>query len=153
MVLSNPRAPLNTVAYNAGPGKGYVAYQTTTPINPSSAHWIVNNSNEALTLGNPYPGSGRNILRGQNFYNIDANLFKTLSLTEHVSIQLQLNAYNVFNHDYLGTPQPGLPFYNASDAVNPFLSNKYNSSYGNTLASEQGLPGNRVFQLGGKIIF
>ena len=153
MVLSNPHAPLNTVAYNAGPGKGYVAYGTTTPVDPASTHWIVNNTNEALTLGNPYPGSGRNILRGQNFYNIDANIFKTLSITERVSIQLQMNAYNVFNHDYLGAPSAGLNSDVPSLSVNPFLSNKYNSSYGTTFGNFSGLPGNRVFQLGGKVIF
>ncbi len=153
MVLSNVHAPLNTVAYNAGPGNGYVAYGTTTQVNPASTHWIVDNKNEAVTLGNPYPGSGRNILRGQNFYNIDANFFKTICITERVSVQLQLNAYNVFNHDYLGTPNPGLYAYNSALAVNPFLSNKYNSSYGNTLTTASNLPGNRVFQLGGKVIF
>lgn len=157
MVLSNPHAPLNTVAYNAGGTHGYVDYQSTTSIDPTSVHWIVDNSNEAVALNNPYPGSGRNILRGQNFYNIDANLFKTITLTERFSLQLQLNAFNVFNHDYLGTPNPSVAAYNATLGVNPFLSNRYNNSYGTTLGSQQSLPGslpgNRVFQLGGKVLF
>ncbi len=153
LVLSNSSAPLSTVAYNAGPGNGYFLYGTTTPINPASAHWIVNNTNEAITLGNPYPGSGRNILRGQNFYEVDANLAKDLSLLRNLHLQFQVTAYNLFNHDYLGTPNANLAAANPTLAVNPFLSNKYNNSYGNALVSSSGLPGNRVVQLGSKILF
>ena len=161
LVLSNPHAPLNTVAQNAGPGRGYFQPNfngaAPVPIDPSNAHWIVNNTNEAVALGNPYPGSGRNILRGPNFYNLDANLFKTLKLTERFSLQLQLNAYNVLNHDFLGVPNANLGVYDSTQAVNPFLSNKYSNSYGNTLGGPQSLPGslpgNRVFQLGGKVLF
>ena len=153
LVLSNANAPLNTVAYNAGPSNGYFLYGTTTPINPANAHWVANNTNEAITLGNPYPGSGRNILRGQNFYEVDANLAKDVSLPRNLRLQFQVTAYNLFNHDYLGTPNANLAAYNSALTVNPFLSNKYNNSYGNALVSSGGLPGNRVVQLGSKILF
>ncbi len=158
LVLSNPHAPLNTVAYNAGPGNGYVVYNPSStgpavPTSPAAAHWIVDNTNEAITLGNPYPGSGRNILRGQSFDEVDATLSKEVPLVRTLALQLQVSAYNLFNHDYLGTPYAGLSADNPSAPVNPFLSNKYNNSYGNALVNTGGLPGNRVVQLGTRILF
>jgi len=168
MIVSNPRAPLNTVAYlttdpaNPTAPASYYVYGSTgqtasngalipgTPISQSDAHWIVNNQLEANVLGNPFPGSGRNILRGQPYDNVDASIFKTTKLSESVSLQLQLNAYNVFNHDFLGTPLIGLTNFNSSLAVNPFLSNKYNAT---GLPNIQNVTGNRLIQIGGKIIF
>ena len=86
LVLSNKNAPISTVAYlnpftgtNTGtptPGTPeYVVYgsdgfdnngnyQPGTPVDPASAHWIINNQAYALAVGNPYPGSARSLLRG-----------------------------------------------------------------------------------------
>jgi hypothetical protein len=158
LVLANPQAPLNTVAYNAGPGNGYVVYNPSAsgppvPTSPAAVHWIVNNANEAILLGNPYPGSGRNILRGQNFYEVDASISKALHLVGRLAMQFQVTAYNLFNHDYLGTPYANLNANNPGAPVNPFLSNRYNNSYGNALIATGGLPGNRVVQLGSRVLF
>lgn len=168
MIVSNPRAPLNTVAYlttdpaNPNAPAAYYEYGTTggqttsgtpipgTPINPANARWIVDNQLEAQALGNPYPGSGRNILRGQPYDDVDASVFKTTHLSERLSLQLQLNAYNALNHNYLGTPNINLSGYNSSLAVNPFLTNKYNAT---GLPNLSNISGNRLIQLGGKIIF
>ena len=73
-------------------------YHAGTPVDPSSSHWIINNQAEALAIGNPYPGSGRNILRAQPFNNLDASIYKNTKLTERVTLQLQVNAYNALNH-------------------------------------------------------
>lgn len=168
LIVSNPHAPLNTVAYlttdpatpNAPPA--YYVYGSTgqvsstgmpipgTLISPSNARWIVDNQLEANRLGNPYPGSGRNILRGQPYNNVDASVFKTVPLRGRLSLQLQLTAYNAFNHDFLGTPIISLGAYSANAPVNPFLSNKYNGSGAVNL---QNAVGNRLIQIGGKIIF
>jgi hypothetical protein len=142
LVISNPKAPLNTVGVNLG-GTVYDG-ATFNPVAASAEHWLIDNVDIANQLGNPYPGSGRNILRAQPFNNLDTSLFKDFSLWEGATIELQLSAYNALNHQYRGTPQadafvdavpgPGTP-------VNPFLSNLYNNS------------GGRTVQIGGKVKF
>jgi Carboxypeptidase regulatory-like domain/TonB dependent receptor/TonB-dependent Receptor Plug Domain len=142
LVVSNPKAPLNTVGVNLG-GTVYDG-ATFNPVVASSEHWLINNFDIANQLSNPYPGSGRNSLRAQPFDNLDASLFKDFAIWERVVVQLQMSAYNALNHQYRGTPNanafadavvgPGTP-------VNPFLSNAYSNS------------GSRTVQVGGKIKF
>jgi hypothetical protein len=147
-VLSNPKAPQSSVAYNAGPGNGYVAYGTTTPINPANARWIVNNENEAIARGNPYPGSSRNILRGDMFNELDASLYKQTHLSHGMVLTLQMNVYNVTNYNFLNVPQPSLSAYSTTGAQG-FLTNTFNSSNGTSYSSQ----GNRQVQLEGHIVF
>ena len=168
LVLSNKNAPLNTIAYlnpYGGPNQNtpvYVDYNTDsvdangvyhagTPVDPASSHWIINNEAEALAVGNPYPGSGRNILRAQPFNNLDASIYKNTKLTERVTLQLQFNAYNALNHAERSaagdTPDGSLTsnvgVYNTQGPGQPqaFLTNVYGSS------------NQRFIILGGKIIF
>jgi Carboxypeptidase regulatory-like domain/TonB-dependent Receptor Plug Domain len=166
LVVSNKKAPINTVAYlNAfvnGPTPytpvpgtpAYVVYGSDgfdsngnyspgTPVNPSSTHWIINNQAYALAVGNPYPGWGRSLLRGPDFSELDATIAKNTKITEGVSMQLSLAAYNALNQMYLG---PGVP--NVSSAA--FTSNEFNES-GTTIPGNSS--GNRFLILGGKIIF
>ena len=177
LALSNPKAPLNTVAYlnpytgpfvNGAPTKGtpqYVVYNTNgptvdpttgavtgynpgTPTDPSSAHWIINNQAYAQAVGNPYPGSSRNNLRGETFSDLDLSVYKTTQITERVSLQLQFNTYNLLNQMYRGVGTPGVGNFSPS-GFNSFLSTAFNSSGsvpGNT-------SGNRFVIFGGKIIF
>ena len=155
LVLSNKNAPLNTIAYlNPYGGANqstpeYVDYNTDytdangvyhpgTPVDPKSSHWIINNQAEALALGNPYPGSGRNILRAQPFDNLDAGIYKNTKLTERVNLQLQMNAYNALNHAEraaIGDTADGsvtsyVGYYNTQGPNQPqsFLSNLYGNS-------------------------
>jgi hypothetical protein len=48
----------------------------------------------------PFPANltGRNRFRGPGFWNLDGGLYKSFRFTETRSIQLRLEAYNVFNH-------------------------------------------------------
>jgi Carboxypeptidase regulatory-like domain/TonB-dependent Receptor Plug Domain len=171
LVLSNPKAPLNTVAYlnpytgptvGGGPTLGtpqYVEYNTDfiddsgnyhpgTPINPSSAHWIINNQAYAQAVGNPYPGSGRNVLRGSTFSDLDLSLYKTTQITERVSLQLQFNVYNALNQQYRATGDSNVGDYNPA-GFNPFLSTAFNSFP--TVSGNSS--GTRFVLLGGKVIF
>ena len=107
----------------------------------SPSSYTANSVATADALNNPYPGVGRNTLRGQSFNNLDSSIFKTTKLSERLTMQLQLNVFNTLNRQYLGTPGAFLGAAN-------FLTTAYNS----------GLPGtevgtNRYVQLGGKIIF
>ncbi len=155
LVLSNKKAPIDSVAYLNPVSNSYVvygsdsvdpntgAYNPGTPINPASAHWIINNQAYALAVGNPYPGSGRSPLRGPGFSELDATITKTTKITERVSTQLSMAAYNALNQMYLG---PGNP--NVSSSA--FTSNIFNLS-GTTIPGN--VSGNRFVILGGKVIF
>ncbi len=76
-----------------------------------------------IGLGNPYfdrsafaivniPASqpqrfgdvGRNTLRGPAFYNLDLGLFRTLPLSERLTLQLRLEALNALNHPNFANP-------------------------------------------------
>ncbi len=66
-----------------GPGNGVVI---------SNTQWWCNGT------------SGRNILSGPNFQNVDFGVHKKFRLTEQTSVQLQANAFNLFNHPNFGLP-------------------------------------------------
>ena len=62
-----------------------------------------------VPIFNPVAGNGangpfpenmtqRNAFRGPGFYNIDAGLYKRIRFNEKYSLQLRLEAFNVFNH-------------------------------------------------------
>ena len=84
----------------------------------------------------PFPSnmSGRNAFRGFGNWNIDAGLYKTTTITERVSLQLRLEAYNMLNH--------------ANLAVNTGNNDLSGTSL---ITSSRG--GNRNIQLAAKIIF
>jgi hypothetical protein len=102
------------------------------PNSPSS--YALNTVTAANALNNPFPGVSRNTLRGQSFNNLDSSIFKTTPITERISMQLQLNVFNTFNRQFLGTPGAFLGATN-------FLTGAFNEGT------------NRTVQLGGKIIF
>ena len=178
LVLSNKKAPINTVAYlnaytggqDPTPGQTqgaplpgtpeYVIYGSDgfnndtsvyptgvyspgTPVDPATTHWIINNQAYAMAVNNPYPGSSRSQLRGQPFSELDATITKTTKITERVSMQLSLAAYNALNEMYLG---PGV----ANVSSSAFTSNMFNLSGTTTPGNSSG---NRFVILGGKITF
>ena len=66
-------------------------------------HWF-DTSAFATPAQYTFGNSGRNILTGPGFHNIDAGLSRTISLIEGSSLEIRAEAFNVFN-----TPQFGLP--------------------------------------------
>lgn len=155
LVLSNKNAPADTVAYLNPASNTYVVYGSDsgdpnagtynpgTPTDPTKSHWIINNAAYATAVGNPYPGSGRSLLRGQTYSDLDATVIKTVPVTERVSVQLSMAAYNALNQMFRGA---GQPFVAASN----FTSNAESASgnFGTEITS-----GNRFVILGGKVIF
>jgi outer membrane receptor protein involved in Fe transport len=143
-VISNPKAPISTVGiYDSqgdicGNGVGYMNWANCEPTSPSAVHWLRNTQAvQNLTGGNnPYIGVGRNTLRGKAWNNTDASLYKTTKISERVSMQLQLIAYNVFNKQYLDDPDTGV-----DDVGGSFEDYRYN--YGS----------NRNTQIGIKFLF
>ena len=151
-ILSNRGAPLGSIGINLGPG-GYVDYVTGLPTTPTAEHWLWNNQYEAIARNNPFPGVGRNILRGDSFNDVDVSAAKTIHLTERVSMQIMASAFNVLNRAYYGTPD-----INVESSLEGGFEN-YSLGFGTAQESgagggsyPQGL-GNRNVQLTGKIIF
>ena len=59
---------------------------------------------------------GRNSLRGPSFKEFNATIFKNTPLTEHVTLHLRAEFFNLFNHPNLANPE--LPNFIADPAVN-----------------------------------
>jgi hypothetical protein len=132
-ILSNPKAPVGTVGiYTTVPtGNGstnsapfLVDYNSSnyngknpaslTPVTPSQVHWIANNQYAGLLAGTPWAGSGRNLLRGTTYNNVDFSVFKNTKLTERLTLRLEVDANNVLNRSYYGQPDADLADGNTS---------------------------------------
>jgi hypothetical protein len=66
-------------------------------------HWF-NSSDFTTPVQYTFGDSGRNILNGPGFHNIDFGLSREINLLEHASLEIRAEAFNLFN-----TPQFGLP--------------------------------------------
>ncbi len=83
-------------------------------------------------------------------------VFKNIRVSEHVMFQLQADAFNLLNHQWLG-----IPIQNVDNAavsvlgVNQFGSLRFNPNGGDTFAGNTTTDGitRRRLQFGGKIIF
>jgi len=169
--LGSASAPVDTVGIctNAAlPNCGLVEFfafakskgVTMNPVSSSAVHWIYDNNAAGTFFGTPYGNVGRNPgLRGQAVSSVDFSMFKTTKVTERLSLRLEAQVYNLFNHMFLGVPDPivadlnlanngsfGNNFFNSSGGRNP------NGSGGYTNATLNGL-GRRRLILGGKITF
>jgi hypothetical protein len=83
----NTRVARLGAAAACGPGNGVVI---------SNTRWWCNGT------------SGRNVLTGPAFANVDFGVHKKFRLTEQSSLQLQANAFNLFNHPNFGLPVSNL---------------------------------------------
>jgi hypothetical protein len=148
-VISNPKAPLSSVGvYDPDGGicggtSGYYSWADCSAISPSDVHWLRNTQALVNHVGatTPYIGSSRGSVLSDTWNNLDASLFKSFPVTEHVTAQLQLIAYNAFNRQYLGMPDLGLDDLSSDPQDTTFMNRNW--SYGS----------NRNTQLGIKLIF
>lgn len=155
-------APVDTVGQCTDPtlpNCGLVDYYTGAPI--TAARWIYNDNNAAAFFKTPYGNVGRNPgVRGQAVSAVNFSVFKTTKVRERLSLRLEAQVYNLFNHQFLGVPDPviddlnlanggsfGNNFFNTSGGINP---NALNSGYTNPVLS--GL-GRRRVVIGGKVTF
>ena len=120
----------------------------------------LNNNAAATFFGTPYGNVGRNPgVRGQAVSAVNFSLFKTTKMTERLSLRLEAQVYNLFNHQFLGVPDPVIDdanlanggsfannFFNSSGGTNP------NGSGGYTNPTLSGL-GRRRVVLGAKVTF
>ena len=135
-ILANASAPLGSVGYNAGGGV-YKDLTTGAVVTRASEHWLINNTAEALSMGNPFPGVGRNTLRGDSYNNMDVSVYKNTHVTERFNLQLRFQVYNALNRNYFGTPDPDVDHANAGNF------STYNTSAGSK----------RTTTLGARLLF
>src|SRR5262249_49705607 len=84
----------------------------------------------------PFPSSlsGRNIFRAPGNWNLDAGIYKTIKLTERMSMQVRAEFYNLPNH------------------ANLYVS-KFETDVSSLLYVPASFDGSRRVQLGVKLIF
>jgi hypothetical protein len=149
-ILSNPSAPLQSVGINLGPG-GYVDYVTGASVSPSAEHWLWSNQYEAIARNNPFPGVGRNILRGDSFSDVDVSASKNIHIAERVNMQLTVSVFNLLNRGYYQDPDINVEHSLSGTFETTLFTGAQESGAGGG-SYPQGL-GNRNVQLTGKIIF
>ena len=152
-ILSNSAAPLNTVGTYEGcpPTVTFCDFTTGASITPNDVHWIQNTPEAAAVYGTPFAGVGRNTLRGQSISTSNLSFFKDIQITEKLKAQFQAQAFNVFNTQFRGVPDPVLD----DVARGSFQSTDFNSNGGLTFAGNiitDGI-GRRRLLFGLKLIF
>lgn len=159
-ILHNASAPFNSVGQCTNPGApdcGIVSVNNgLTPIALNQAHWIVNDVNAAKFFGSPFLGVGRNTERGQPISTVNLAVFKNTRINERLTFQFQAEAFNLFNHQWLGIPIQNVNnAANSVDGVNQFGSLAFNGNGGDTFAGNTITDGisRRRLQFGAKLIF
>jgi hypothetical protein len=154
-ILNNASAPFTSVGQcmDASAADCGISDLATGPSTLSAEHWIINDVNAAQFFGSPFLGVGRNTQRGQAISTVNMSVFKNTKVSERVTIQLQADAFNLFNHQWLGIPN-----VNADAGPQGFGSLKFNPNggpdggFGTANIITDGI-GRRRLQLGAKIIF
>lgn len=139
-------AQLDGCIYSDVPGSTPCA---ATPI--AGAHWILNDPTAATILGTPFAGVGRNTLRGQPLTPVNLSITKDTNIGENLKFEFRATAYNLFNTQFLGAPDPVL-----QDVVSgSFTSVAFNSNAGATFAGSTIADGiaRRRLVFSGKLIF
>lgn len=136
------------------PDCGLVNYYTGDPTTRSAVRWIYNDDVSSAFFKTPYGNVGRNPgIRGQAVNTVDMTMAKNFRLTERMSLRLEVQAYNLFNHRFLGVPDPFIDDGNLQDTGGSFANNFFNPSGGDyTNTTFSGL-GRRRLVLAGKIVF
>ena len=92
-------------------------------------------------LGN----AGRNIIRGPGYFDLDANLFRNLKITEFLTFQFEADAFGVTN-----TPHFANPDSNFTDTNFGIVTGEVNGGTNSSLGDSQG---EHLYYFGGKFIF
>jgi hypothetical protein len=124
-----------------------------TPTTASKVRWIYNDDNSAPFFHTPYGNVSRNPGdRGDNVNTVNFDLAKSIKFTERLSLRIEAQAYNLFNHRFLGVPDPFIDDLNQANG-GTFANNFSNPSGGDyTNVTSAGL-GRRRLILGARFIF
>jgi len=154
--LGNRRAAVDSVGQCTDPTLpdcGLIDFNTGAPTTMSAVRWIFNDDTSAAFFGTPYGNAARNPgVRGDTVNTVNFSLAKSIKFTERLSMRLDAQAYNLFNHRFLGVPDPFIDDGNLASG-GTFANNFSNSSGGDyTNVNPAGL-GRRRLILGAKLIF
>ena len=92
------------------------------------------------TLPGVFGNTGRNIMNGPGFFNLDASLFKIFSVTEKIKLEIRGEASGVTNTPQFSNPNTGVNNYNPDPSKNTF-------------GVVTGAGGGRTMQLGARLTF
>jgi|SRR5215467_381563 len=124
-----------------------------TPTTANAVRWIYNDDNSAAFFGTPYGNVGRNPgYRGDSVNTVNFALAKNFKFTERMSLRVEAQTFNLFNHRFLGVPDPFIDDLNLANG-GTFANNFSNPSGGDyTNVTAAGL-GRRRLTLGAKLVF
>ena len=155
-IVSNAGAPLDTVGQYTCTGLtastcSLSDFVTGLPTTTSAVHWIQNTPAAAIVYGTPFAGTNRNTLRGQDISTANLAFFKNIRITERLTAQFQAQAFNVFNTQFRGVPDPILDNVTRGS----FQNTNFNSNGGLTFAGNNVTDGigRRRLLFGMKLIF
>src|SRR6185369_5018017 len=94
---------LKGAAPNAGLGANY-QYFDRAAYAAVNICTVINPPNCTVILPQRFGNIGRNNIIGPGYFNVDLGVFKTISITERVKMQLRGEALNLFNHPNFGNP-------------------------------------------------
>jgi hypothetical protein len=89
--------------------------------------------------------TGRDYFHSPGVWNLDVGVYKSVRFNERMSLQLRLEAYNLFNHSNL--------YVNIGSAYTVGGSGNITASYGLLPNTSPQLYENRNIQLGAKFVF
>jgi hypothetical protein len=124
---------------NAGPGVAPPCLNANAFVNGGAATFVSYSS---------FSGQTRNQFRAPGFFDLDMNLFRTISLKEKMKLSIGIQAFNLFNHPNFGAPDSGM-----GDATFGQIGGMVGvptSPYGNFLGFDSSP---RVIQVTTKLVF
>ncbi len=77
-------------------------------VSPGQVHFIVNGPQADTIFGTPYGNAGRNIVRDYHTNVGNFGLFKTVKVSERVSVRFHMDIQNIFNHPNFSSIDPFL---------------------------------------------
>ncbi len=114
------------------------------PLGSGSCSYFNTSAFARVTTPGVLGDSGRNIMRGPGYFDLDASLFRNFKITERFTFQLETDAFGVTN-----TPH----FNNPTSDINSSNFGKITSTLVTTNAGLGGSGGQRQWWFGGKLIF
>lgn len=148
----SPFTVASSVGVNAG-GQSQTANQINPNVTILGGHDTLHPYFDGTAFANPLPStlgtSGRNLLRGPGFFNLDARIARTFDLMKEGKLKLQLigDAFSVTNHPNFSNPNAS---FNAPTLTNGVVTNYNNYSViSSTLANGNG----RQLQVAARLTF
>jgi hypothetical protein len=136
--IGNPNAPLNSYARFVGATTCASRLQnpaTGACVTTNDVRWYQWN----LYSPNDPNISRRNQTYGVGYFNIDANILKTFSITEGLKLEYRAEIFNILNHQNFDTP--------------PSARSVSSTSYTSFLSTATANGGSRTMRMGLKVIF